>query len=183
MRVLFALTLAGCSAGAESRDAGPRAPLMITGVETSEATTAGDTDPARYLDLPLPEPWDPATTTGAPGSESTGGETSTGAVDPTTSGSSTTGDGVTSTGEAGSSTGTSTGTDTDTGSESSAGDTSTGDSLTDCECVDGADNVCDLAAGSCSATLPGGLCDPNGDGAFFDGDWTLGWMLYQQKCG
>lgn len=180
MRVLFAMTLAGCSAGAESRDAGPRAPLMITGVETSEGTTAGDTDPARYLDLPLPEPW--GTSTGAgPGSESTGDDpSSTGDADPTTSGSSS-GEAATSTGDepGSSSSGTSTGDET-TGT--STGDSSSGDPLPGCPCVPGADNVCDLEPGACAPTQPGGYCDPNGDGAFFDGDWTQGWLDYKEQC-
>lgn len=56
------------------------------------------------------------------------------------------------------------------------------DCLTDCPCAPGVDNVCKLAPGTCSAVKPGGLCDPNGDGQFFDGDFTLGWKLYQAKC-
>ena len=67
--------------------------------------------------------------------------------------------------------------------EESTGDSTTGEPLTDCPCEDGADNVCDLAPGTCSATLPGGLCDPDGDGAYFDGDWTLGASEYLAKCG
>lgn len=57
------------------------------------------------------------------------------------------------------------------------------DCETDCPCTPGAINVCNLHVGACSATKPGGLCDPNGDGAFFDGEWTLGQMQYQAKCG
>ena len=106
----------------------------------------------------------------------TSGATSMG-EDPGTS----TGEGSTSTGEdastgAASTSGTSTG-------EESIGDSTTGEPLTDCPCTDGADNVCDLAPGACSATLPGGLCDPDGDGAYFDGDWTLGASEYLAKCG
>lgn len=56
------------------------------------------------------------------------------------------------------------------------------DCLTDCPCAPGVDNVCKLAPGTCSAVKPGGVCDPNGDGQFQDGDWTLGWKLYQAKC-
>ena len=106
----------------------------------------------------------------------TSGATSMG-EDPGTS----TGEGSTSTGEdastgAASTSGASTG-------EESIGDSTTGEPLTDCPCEDGADNVCDLAPWACSATLPGGLCDPDGDGAYFDGDWNLGYTLYAEKCG
>ena len=40
-----------------------------------------------------------------------------------------------------------------------------------------------LAPGVCSATKPGGYCDPNGDGAYFDGDFTKGNMEHSAKCG
>mgnify|MGYP003508349389 CR=1 FL=1 len=90
----------------------------------------------------------------------------------TSAGSTSTGDGSTSAGGS-----TSTSPDTSTGGEST-----TSEPLTDCPCEDGADNVCDLSPGTCSATIPGGYCDPDGDGAYFDGDFTLGWTEYQAKC-
>lgn len=55
--------------------------------------------------------------------------------------------------------------------------------LTTCPCTDGADNVCDLAPGTCPETKPGGLCDPDGDGAYLDGDFFKGSWLYTAKCG
>jgi hypothetical protein len=178
MRVLMTLALAGHCA-ADGRAAGPAAAVTGIHVETSEGASSGPDQPR--LDLGAWETW----TTG----ESTG-EPSTGApAVPTTSGTSMGTDestsGGTSTGE---DTGTSTGaastggTSGDT-STSTGGDTSTGEPLTDCPCQDGADNVCDLSPGTCSATQPGGLCDPDGDGAYFDGDWTLGAQEYTQKCG
>ena len=182
MRVLLTLALAGqCSA--EGREASPPAAVTSIHVETSEGATTGD-EPR--LDLGTWEPW----TTGESTGGSTGGEDSTAPADmPTTSGATSmgedpgtsTGEGSTSTGEdastgAASTSGTSTG-------EESIGDSTTGEPLTDCPCEDGADNVCDLAPWACSATLPGGLCDPDGDGAYFDGDWNLGYTLYAEKCG
>lgn len=188
MRAIMILALAGQCA-AEGREAGP--PPAVTGihVETSEGTSTGDPDQPR-LDLGSWEPWttgestggtstgddqpaDPPTTSGA---TSTGGET-TGAPGTNTGGSTSTGDDSTSTGGEASTSGT-TGAD-----ESTGGDSTTGEPLTDCECEDGADNVCDLAPGTCSATLPGGLCDPDGNGDYLDGDWTQGYFVYMAKCG
>jgi hypothetical protein len=183
MRAILILALAGqCSA--EGRRAGP--PAAITGihVETVEGESSGDPDQPR-LDLGSWEPW----TTGESTGGSSGGEDSTA---PTTSDS-------TGAGKAGTSTGGSTSTGEDastgaastsgastsgasTGEDSTGGESSTGGPLTDCPCVDGADNVCDLDPGVCSATLPGGLCDPDGNGDYLDGDWTLGWQEYHAKC-
>lgn len=53
----------------------------------------------------------------------------------------------------------------------------------DCPCTPGITSWCELAPGTCDATKPGGTCDPNGDGAYFDGDWTAGWYSHAQKCG
>ena len=106
-----------------------------------------------------PAPTTSGTSTGEPAPESTGTE----------AGSTSEPAGTSSTGSTGAETGTS--------------GTSTGEPLTDCPCQDGADNVCDLAPGTCSATSPGGYCDPDGDGAYFDGDFNLGWTEYQAKCG
>lgn len=58
--------------------------------------------------------------------------------------------------------------------------------LTECPCEPEANegkNVCYLAPGTCDATKPGGLCDPDADGGFADGDWILGWQLWSAKCG
>lgn len=185
MRAILILALAGQCA-AEGRRAGPQPAVTGIHVETSDGSSSGDPDQPR-LDLGSWEPW----TTGESTGGSSGGEDSTAPADtPTTSGATSTG------GEPGTSTGgsTSTGEDASTGAASTSGsstsgdtstggDSTTGEPLTDCECTDGADNVCDLAPGTCSATLPGGLCDPDGDGAYFDGDWTLGASEYLAKCG
>ena len=171
--------LAGRCVAADARDAGPTA---VTGIyiETSDGSSTGDAvDPVHpRLDLGGLK----LLTTG----ESTGGSTgedSTSTDLPTTSGATSTGELRTSTGDWS----TSTGEDVSTGVASTSGtstgvEESTGEPLTDCPCEDGADNVCDLAPGTCSATLPGGYCDPDGDGAYFDGDFTLGWKEYQAKC-
>lgn len=55
--------------------------------------------------------------------------------------------------------------------------------LSDCPCSPGITTFCNLAPGVCSATKPSGYCDPNGDGAYFDGDWTKGTMEHTAKCG
>ena len=55
--------------------------------------------------------------------------------------------------------------------------------LSDCPCAPGITTFCNLAPGVCSATKPGGYCDPNGDGAYFDGDFTKGNMEHSAKCG
>lgn len=55
--------------------------------------------------------------------------------------------------------------------------------LSDCPCSPGITTFCNLAPDVCSATKPGGYCDPNGDGAYFDGDWTKGTMEHTAKCG
>ncbi len=55
--------------------------------------------------------------------------------------------------------------------------------LTDCPCPPGGDNVCDNPPGSCSATVPGGYCDPDGDGAYFDADFFRGSVEWTAKCG
>lgn len=57
--------------------------------------------------------------------------------------------------------------------------------LTECPCAPEAaeaKNVCGLQPGACDAVNPGGLCDPDGDGSFADGDWVLGWQLWSAKC-
>lgn len=177
LRAIMICALATRCDGGDGRSAGPPAAVTGVHVETSEGASSGP-DQSR-LDLGAWEPW----TTG----EGTG-EPSTGApAVPTTSGTSTGTDestsGGTSTGE---DPGTSTGaasTGGTTGGSSTGDDTSTGELVTDCPCQDGADNVCDLAPGTCSATMPGGYCDPDADGAYFDGDWTLGAQEYTQKCG
>lgn len=145
---------------------------------TGASTTGGDLP---RLDLPawpdLPGEATGTTTTGegATTATSTSGGTSTG--DASTGGSST-GPGGTST--------------TDT-SGTSAGDTSSGDGSTSttgealslCPCTAeamAAKNFCGLVAGTCEPTMPGGYCDPNGDGSYDDGDWNLGWQEWTAKC-
>lgn len=55
--------------------------------------------------------------------------------------------------------------------------------ISDCPCAPGITTFCNLAPGVCSATKPGGYCDPNGDGQFFDGDFTKGNLEHTAKCG
>ena len=184
MRALILCALAGRCVAADARDAGPTA---VTGIyiETSDGSSTGDAvDPVHpRLDLGGLE----LLTTG----ESTGGSTgedSTSADLPTTSGATSTGELRTSTGDWSTSTVEDVSTSaastsgTSTGGEESTDESTTSEPLTDCPCEDGADNVCDLSPGTCSATIPGGYCDPDGDGAYFDGDFTLGWTEYQAKC-
>lgn len=56
----------------------------------------------------------------------------------------------------------------------------------DCPCAPEAaqaSNFCGLPPGTCSATMPGGYCDPNGDGSYGDADWSLGFAQWVAKCG
>lgn len=178
MRVLLTLALAGQCAPT-GRDAAP--PPAVTGVSVDPGTSTGEPDvDLPRLDLGAAEPW---TTSGATTGGSTGDEPETPTTgEPATSTGAATSTGPGSTGPAEESTGGSTSTGEAPGT-STGGEESTGSPLTDCPCEAGADNVCDLAPGTCSATLPGGLCDPDGDGAYFDGDWNQGYFDYQQKCG
>jgi len=54
--------------------------------------------------------------------------------------------------------------------------------LTDCPCAGIVDGLCDLSPGTCDAVKPGGLCDPNGDGSYMDGNYTAAWLAWQAKC-
>ena len=61
----------------------------------------------------------------------------------------------------------------------------TNDFPTACGCPDApADNMCHLAPGTadCDMTLPGGYCDPDGDGSYADGNWGRGWVDFQTVC-
>ncbi|MEZ4445379.1 MAG: hypothetical protein R3B72_40270 [Polyangiaceae bacterium] len=53
-----------------------------------------------------------------------------------------------------------------------------------CSCEPQLDNFCGHAPNTagCPMTQPGGYCDPNGDGSYSDGDWTLGWYEYAAAC-
>lgn len=52
-----------------------------------------------------------------------------------------------------------------------------------CPC-DRTDNYCHHPpqTNGCPMTLPGGYCDPNGDGSYADGDWVRGYNEYQTYC-
>ena len=52
-------------------------------------------------------------------------------------------------------------------------------------CSPNVDNCCDMGIERPGVlpTWPGGICDPNGDGDFSDGDWDLGHQCYREKCG
>lgn len=59
------------------------------------------------------------------------------------------------------------------------------DAAPSCPCLDGVDNYClywphDIP--HCDMLLPGGYCDPNGDGDFADADWVRGWEEYAAAC-
>lgn len=133
-------------------------------------TTAPDDDTTSTSTGDEPEPGDGTTTTGT---TTTGGEPETTAEPDETTGSTSTGDdstttGSTSTGEAGT-----TGDDTTTGGPA-------------CACLPGmiaAKNVCGIEpTPECEHTMPGGLCDPDGDGAYLDGDWNAGYFAYLDVC-
>ena len=53
-----------------------------------------------------------------------------------------------------------------------------------CACLTGVDNYCLYPKGTanCGMTMPGGYCDPNGDGGFDDADWVRGYSEYQKAC-
>lgn len=188
------LALSACASGSTSHGGRAQDGPAATGVDI-DSTSTGSTDDtsAPQLDLPTPEPETLGTGEASTADNALNESTSTGEVD--SQGANSSGDAAsTSTGAGEAPASTSTGaeeapgstTDASTGAPDATSDASTSSGttgeLTDCPCDDDADNVCDLAPGSCSATLPGGLCDPNGDGAFFDGDWTQGWLEYQAKC-
>jgi hypothetical protein len=46
------------------------------------------------------------------------------------------------------------------------------------------DNCCSYDPGTegVPATHPGGICDPDGDGAYEDADWGAGWQCYTDAC-
>ncbi|HMV68787.1 MAG TPA: hypothetical protein PKA64_18185, partial [Myxococcota bacterium] len=106
--------------------------------------------------------------------EETTGSTSSGAdTSDTTGGPTTTGDAST------------TGTTTTTTGDATGPDTTTGEPP--CPCLPGiqaGQNVCAVEpTPECPATMPGGLCDPNGDGAYNDADWIAGYKAYLAACG
>lgn len=173
-RLAFALLVLGCDAGDEGRE--PVTPpglgwVTTTGGEagssTGEETTTTTTGAATSSTTSTSTSSSTSTTTLAPttgpGEESTSTSTT---GDPTTSstgGISTTGDDSTSTGE----------------------QTTTGGEVI-CPCtaeVMAGQNVCaQPSTPTCPATLPGGLCDPDGDGSYADGDWNAGYWAYLDAC-
>jgi hypothetical protein len=56
----------------------------------------------------------------------------------------------------------------------------------DCPCLmaPGVDNFCHYGPSypGCPMTVPGGYCDPNGDGSFVEGNWEQGWYDWQEQC-
>lgn len=46
------------------------------------------------------------------------------------------------------------------------------------------DNCCDYPPKTPGVlpTWPGGICDPNGDGSYSDGNWNAGFYCYKEKC-
>jgi hypothetical protein len=53
-----------------------------------------------------------------------------------------------------------------------------------CECKSGVNNYClyPVKTAGCDMTMPGGYCDPNGDGSFDDANWDKGFYDYQAAC-
>lgn len=168
-RLAVALLLLGCDAAEEGRGPGIYAPGFTTSTttggeaETSTSSGSGSTSSTSST-VPLP-----ATSSAETTAAETTGSTSSGAD--TTGGPTTTGDGTT--------TGTTTG-------DATGPDTTTGDELP-CPCLPGiqaGQNVCAVEpTPECPATLPGGLCDPDGDGDFDDADWIGGYKAYLAACG
>lgn len=200
MRVfLMALAMeCGGAAGRPAGDAwGPGIP--------AEGSTGDSTGDRPRLDLPAPEPLGTSTT-----GEDSAGSTSTGAPVPadmpgetggTATGEASTGSGTSSTGAPDTTGGTSTtgqppapvcGDGTcDPGEHAAcyvAGQYCKPDCykapecLSDCPCAGIVDGFCDLSPGTCDMTAPGGPCDPDGDGMYFDADFTAGWLAWQAKC-
>ena len=203
MRAMVLVLMCACDI------AGRPASYNPTGGPGIEATSepAGDPETAR-LDLPVYETstGDLSTSTGASsdtgelamdlgaGPVDLGGETSTGeAPGSTSTGGESTGEetsGSTSTGEpdppAMCGDGVCTGAETEPacwGAGFCQGDClKQPKCISDCPCSPGITTFCNLAPGVCSATKPGGYCDPNGDGQFFDGDFTKGNLEHGAKC-
>ena len=53
-----------------------------------------------------------------------------------------------------------------------------------CECKPDVNNFClyPVKTSGCDMTMPGGYCDPNGDGSFDDADWGKGYNEYAAAC-
>jgi hypothetical protein len=64
------------------------------------------------------------------------------------------------------------------------GDLPPDDAPADCPCLAGVDNFCLYPHDTpgCAMLLPGGTCDPDGDGDFDDADWEAGWYAYRDRC-
>lgn len=169
-RTVFALLLLGCDAAEEGRGPG----IYPAGLTTTSTTTTGGTTVE-------------TTSSGAQDSATTDDTTTTTTSAASTS--STTAE-ITTTGET--TTSTTTGEDATTG-----GDPTTSTSTTTAEATTGGEPPCpclpEIQAGQnlcnaqptpeCPATLPGGLCDPNGDGSYADADWMAGYQGYLESCG
>ena len=170
-RLAVALLLLGCDAAEEGRGPGVYAPGFTTSTSTSTSgedetstSSGGGSTSSTSSAVPLP-----ATTTSA--DETTGSTSNAGDTTGTTTGSTT---GEPDTTSSGTTTGT-TGPDTTTGGE------------LPCPCLPGiqaGQNVCAVEpTPDCPATMPGGICDPNGDGAYNDADWIAGYKGYLAACG
>lgn len=59
--------------------------------------------------------------------------------------------------------------------------------LSDCACTEAAAATMNFCSAdpkpTCAATMPGGYCDPNGDGSPTDADFTRGFYEWHAKCG
>lgn len=183
-------------------------PAAITGIHVEESTGAGSTGEETRLDLGTFEPLSTSggsTSTGNDAPTSTGGEettgTSTGESAETSTGSDTAG----STGGEESSSGTSTGEPAPICGDGTCDPAEyeggcyqgpgwcfqdcwqAAECVSDCPCTPGAAAVKNFCNADppvvCSATAPGGICDPDGDGDPVDADGAAGFYSWTATCG
>lgn len=162
---MFALLFLGCDAAEEERGPG----VYPTGLTTTSTTTTdamtGETTSSGAQDSATT---DDSTTTGT--SAASTSSTSATTLETSTGGEATTDATTTTTGDA----------------TTTTGDTTTGGDPP-CPClpqIQAGQNLCNAQpTPECPATLPGGLCDPNGDGSYADADWIAGYQGFLDACG
>lgn len=161
----LALLLLACDAEEGRRPSHPVGYTTTEGTTAAEESTGSTGDETTTTTTTGPDMGDWTTS----GGTSTGGPAATGEDDTTSTSTTTTSD-ATATGEDTTST-----TGTTTGLE------------VVCECSPemlAAKNVCGAEpTPTCEHTQPGGLCDPDGDGVYEDGDWNAGYFAYLEVCG
>ena len=158
---MFALLLLGCDAAEEGRGPGTY-PAGLTTSTTTTGSATGET-----------------TSSGTTGDDTTSGSATTG--DSTSSTTADTGDDATTDVTTSTSTSTST-----TGDATTTGEGTTTSGDPPCPClpeIQAGQNLCGAQpTPECPATMPGGLCDPNGDGSYADADWIAGYKGYLESC-